>query len=365
MGRRGKLGLLLVAVLFGMAAPARAGELETTCLGADVHLAGPCRGVEVVAAAGSAVCRQTPAPDEACATPLNPAVSAAAVDAHTRSWLHRTLAYQYDLGSSVPLVNAPWLGTHNSFNSADQLPTVSWVDANQQLSLTDQLRIDIRSLELDVHWFPSVWAGGAYAPVLCHARGADEEHAGCTTERLFDAGLREVRAWLDSHRDQVLLIYVEDHLAAGEATGPITGAGEGSTAAATMLDDVLGNRLYRPPWRRLLAVAAVGDPRPDARRARAGPGHELVHRGDGVGSPRLRRHVARPQRIRRGGPAERSALCRLGRPVRPLLRGLDRALGGRELPGRHTARPRPDAADDGDPRALRCRPARLRSGPAG
>ena len=67
--------------------------------------------------------------------------------------------------------------------------TLSGLDSNQQLSLTDQLRSDIRSVELDAHWFPSLAAGGN-APVMCHARGGEELHAGCTTEALLTEGLR-------------------------------------------------------------------------------------------------------------------------------------------------------------------------------
>ena len=84
----------------------------------------------------------------------------------------RAHAYQRRLGDSVPLRNAPWFGTHNSFNSiAEMGPAVSVMDSNQQLSLVEQLRVDVRSLELDLHWFPSASTGGAMAPVVCHAQG--------------------------------------------------------------------------------------------------------------------------------------------------------------------------------------------------
>src|SRR3954452_20756482 len=138
-----------------------------------------------------------------------------ALAAYEKSWTHRALAFQYELAGDVGMVNAPWLGTHNSFNSiAQQGPALSTTDANQQLSLVDQLRMDMRSLELDVHWFPSVRAGGQNAPVVCHA-GAVSDHDGCSTEPLLGAVLDQLAGWLHAHPDQVLLLYMEDHLSGG------------------------------------------------------------------------------------------------------------------------------------------------------
>jgi hypothetical protein len=138
-----------------------------------------------------------------------------AIQAYERSQTHQALAMQYELANDIGFVNAPWLGTHNSFNSiAQQGPALSTTDANQQLTLTDQLRLDMRSLEIDVHWFPSVRAGGQNASVVCHA-GAVSDHDGCSTEPLLGPVLDQVAGWLHGHSDQVLLLYVEDHLAGG------------------------------------------------------------------------------------------------------------------------------------------------------
>jgi len=186
-------------------------------------LAGPQTVVEQAGANAGAACRRdTPAADEQCAAvPLTPAVNERAVDAYEQSDVHRALGLQFALGNDLPFARASWLGTHNSFNTTTRTPTLSGLDSNQQLSMTDQLRLDVRSLELDAHWFPSARAGGAYAPVLCHARGANEKHAGCSTEPLLSEGLAEIAAWLRANPRQVLLLYVEDHLEtpAGHAQG--------------------------------------------------------------------------------------------------------------------------------------------------
>lgn len=155
-----------------------------------------------------------------------------AVAAYERSWTHRALAFQHALGDGVPLRDAPWVGTHNSFNSiAEMGPALSVMDSNQQLSLADQLRVDVRSLELDLHWFPSARAGGM-APVVCHA----QEGAGCSVEKPLADTLPPIARWLREHPRQVLLLYLENQLR-GE---------EGSTAAAAVIEAQLGDLLYRP-----------------------------------------------------------------------------------------------------------------------
>jgi hypothetical protein len=159
-------------------------------------------------------------------------VSPSAWAATDGDWARSALADQYDLGSSLPLRNAPWVGTHNSFNSkAEMGPTLSAQDSNQQIDLIDQLDQGVRSLELDVHWFPSL--RGGVAPVVCHAA---ELHVGCSAEKTLAQVLREIDNWLAQHPDQVLLLYLEDHL----------DNASGYDAAAADVDSVLGPRLLRP-----------------------------------------------------------------------------------------------------------------------
>jgi hypothetical protein len=203
--------LTLLALASAAFAPSASAQtpLDETCQESSPS-ATVCTGSEKLGERVGAECRRAGVPDADCAPPSGRRVIGAEVAAHADSWLHRALASQYELGSEVPFRDAPWIGTHNSFNSTSELPTLSHTDSNQQLSLRDQLDIDVRSLELDVHWSPSVHAGGARAPVVCHARPASEAHAGCTTERLLDAVLGDVAGWLNDHSDQVLLLYLED-----------------------------------------------------------------------------------------------------------------------------------------------------------
>ncbi|MEY2448719.1 MAG: hypothetical protein QOH79_2195 [Acidimicrobiaceae bacterium] len=160
-----------------------------------------------------------------------------AVAAQESSWLGSALELQHRLGDALPLWDAMWVGTHNSFNTAANTPlSLSNNDSNQHVSLVDQLRLGVRGIEVDVHWNPSPWANGAYAPVVCHARPTSEKNAGCTFERLLDDELAPVRTWVDQHPGDVVLLYLEDHL-----DDPA-----GFDTATQMIDDTLGDRIYKP-----------------------------------------------------------------------------------------------------------------------
>ena len=175
-----------------------------------------CIGMDKLAEAGATVCRSSQAPP----TPARMPVGCDELASGGRPTSSRgcTGWPRLDrLGDSVPLRDAQWLGTHNSFNSENNSVTLSHTDSNQQLTLSQQLDGDVRALELDVHWVPSLDAGGSDAVVVCHGRGPDQYNAGCTNEPLFTSVLPEIAGWLNAHPDQVILLYLEDQL--GNATG--------------------------------------------------------------------------------------------------------------------------------------------------
>jgi hypothetical protein len=151
----------------------------------------------------------------------------AAVEAFEASGEHGTLLFQHALAGDLGMTDAPWAGTHNSFNSiAEMGPALSANDSNQQLTLVDQLRLGVRSLELDLH----LWLG---RPTVCHAQS---RHEGCTTERTLDSLLAPVADWLRAHPREVVLLYAEDHL----------DTAAGFDAGAAVLRERLGSLLYAP-----------------------------------------------------------------------------------------------------------------------
>ena len=167
---------------------------------------------------------------------------APAAGADDRDWARTALGLQYELASDVELRNTPWVYTHNSYNSdAEMGATLSNRDPNQSIAILDQLEEGVRSLEIDTHLFtsPQDPRVGPRGPVVCHARGEDQGHAGCTTEKPLVVVLREVRGWLDRHPRQVLLLYLESHLESPE----------GYAAGADSIEETLGGLVHRPAGR--------------------------------------------------------------------------------------------------------------------
>lgn len=205
---------------------------------------GTCRGLEQLERDLAQLCRVprplVPTPEAACSAVDGRVYSAEAMAHYEASWAHEALALQARLDDTVPMRLALFPATHNSFNSAAYPPTLSGLDHNQVASLTDQLRMDMRGLELDVHWFPSPHADpgdGGRAPILCHGTTVGAVHVGCTAERHLRDGLAEIDDWLAGHPGELLVLYLENQLD-GDPTA--------HAAAARAIEAELGRRVYRP-----------------------------------------------------------------------------------------------------------------------
>lgn len=171
------------------------------------------------------------------------------VAGHGCTWLHEALTLQERLDRDRPLGETQWHATHNSFNSA-AYTGVGYFDFNQLVSIHDQLTLGVRTLELDIHWYPNDATGGEPAPVLCHAQGAELFHLGCTPKaRLLEDGVREVADFLaePGHEDVVLIVGVEDVLAAPDLANGSHPVPEGHDQAVAIFEEILGADLYHPP----------------------------------------------------------------------------------------------------------------------
>jgi hypothetical protein len=202
--------LVLTAALMLGAPPAGAAtSLDPLCNQLS-PLAVPCVALDKLAEGASAECRALGLPPADCALPLGHQVIADADAAYLRSWTHSAVAFQYQLGNSLPLLQAQWLGTHNSFNSPADGVTLSHEDSNQQLKLSEQLDIDMRALELDTHWLPALNKAGGHV-VVCHGQPAASLNLGCTTEPPLTKVLPEIDSWLVGHPTQVIMLYLDDN----------------------------------------------------------------------------------------------------------------------------------------------------------
>ena len=229
-----------------------------------------CRSVVALESGAAAACR-TPlydAPDatlpEYCGAFDGREVSEARIAAYEDSWVHRALTLQRGLDESAPLWEEQLPHTHNSFNASSysiptdgSLPsyyaTLTNQDPNQVYSITDQLRMDIRAIEIDLHWVPSPYGSAethGYWPTMCHGDAQDPTgsgfyvHVGCTDDRPMQDGLAEVARWLKANPHEVLLVYLENQLFSG---GPVASDTQAHDVAASIIKSQLGPLVYQPP----------------------------------------------------------------------------------------------------------------------
>ncbi len=121
------------------------------------------------------------------------------------SWQYRALMLQSQIDLGTPLREASILMTHNSFNSDHYSNMFSYIDPNQNHSVTEQLDLGVRLLELDAHWF----SGNLK---VCHA---GDDHLGCSSyDGILEDRIAEINTWIrrPEHSDQVVFIYIEDHM---------------------------------------------------------------------------------------------------------------------------------------------------------
>ena len=226
-----------------------------------------CRSMQAAEWVAAAACRmpeRSAGATDRCGAVDGRTVDEAQVAAYENSWVHRALTLQRGLAVDAPLWEAQFPHTHNSFNSSayavptdgsapSYYPTLTNQDPNQVYSITDQLRMDIRAIEIDLHWVPSPYGTPqthGYWPTMCHGDaqqpgdGGPYVHVGCTDDRPMQDGLAELRRWLDANPDQFVLLYLENQLFPGEAGASQQQAHD---VAAHIVDQQLGSLVYTPP----------------------------------------------------------------------------------------------------------------------
>ncbi|MCP5019008.1 MAG: hypothetical protein GY938_27575 [Ketobacter sp.] len=160
------------------------------------------------------------------------------VEHYQSSWVHQALALQRQLDVNQPLHRATFIATHNSFNSTAYTTPQSYYDPNQVYSIGNQLRMDVRALELDVHSFYTydVTTKSFYPELLlCHGTA---QHIGCSPfDRPVGDGLEEIAAWLSEpdNTNEVLFIYIENHASQDDRF-----------TLADLVMESLGDYLYLP-----------------------------------------------------------------------------------------------------------------------
>ena len=263
------LAVLSVPLASGIAiAGANGGGAPAACYTAtqaapDSRAELPCKLAEGFTNQAGAYCRIADDSDDTCSVADGRDVSDAELAAYEKSWAYRALSLQNALETNAPLIEEQLPHTHNSFNSSaydvptdgsapSYYPTLTNQDPNQAYSLTEQLNMGVRAIELDLHWVPSPYGSPAtngFWVTLCHGDGeqvpgqSDYVHVGCSDDRPAQDGFAEVRAWLDQHPNQFLLIYLENQLYPED---PVASQEQAHDVAASLLQQAFGSLVYKP-----------------------------------------------------------------------------------------------------------------------
>jgi hypothetical protein len=230
------LTVVLVAVVGSPAAaqdddgdeiPAPGRALAEVCLEGpvvEVPEAGPraCKNIDSGAVLLALLCAETPmSPAQCSALTDGRDVDPASIDEFEAGWVHRALRLQSRLDLAEPWLRTLVPHTHNAGNSTAYDPSVSTADPNQRFSITDQLRMGSRGIELDLHWTfhpTGTPETTGRAVVDCHGRsegvGPLRVHVGCSVDRLAEQNLAEVGDFLRApgNEREVVLLYLENQL---------------------------------------------------------------------------------------------------------------------------------------------------------
>ncbi len=117
---------------------------------------------------------------------------------------YRAMKLERELMADMPANQAVRIGTHNSFN-ADHYPAPGYVVFQHTYTLYEQLELGVRTLDLDIHQITS-------NPRLMIS------HAQCfgggfiAGELSLDEALLEIRIWMDRNPDEVVYLFLEQHI---------------------------------------------------------------------------------------------------------------------------------------------------------
>lgn len=162
---------------------------------------------------------------------------------NTNDWRIKALRLQNKLDHDLPIGEALFIGTHNSFNATEYSDGTSYLDPNHKMSLYDQLDAGMVALELDVHrdtnannaW---VWEWESEL-MLCHRKHHNDIKDGiCSVaDRTLLEGLTEIKFWLEKNTQDVIFIYIEDFMGKDDYQ-----------YAIKYLEQTIGDKVYRPPY---------------------------------------------------------------------------------------------------------------------
>ncbi|MHB1949334.1 MAG: PI-PLC domain-containing protein [Gammaproteobacteria bacterium] len=127
------------------------------------------------------------------------------------STLAQSLLLQTKLDQYEPLNFEQFIGTHNSaispiYTISTHHLNLSYSDPDNYLTLTEQLNVGVRQLELDVMWTDNELR-------LCHAnKYIDPAGSTCKGNFSMATAIAEVKTWIENNPDALIFIYLDVHM---------------------------------------------------------------------------------------------------------------------------------------------------------
>lgn len=123
---------------------------------------------------------------------------------------YRAMNLERELMADMPANQAVRIGTHNSFN-ADRYPGPGYPVFQHTYTLYEQLELGVRTLDLDIHQIAST-------PRLMVSHAQCYGGGYVVGERTLDEMLLEIRYWMDQNPNEVIYLYLEQHIFAESPT---------------------------------------------------------------------------------------------------------------------------------------------------
>ncbi len=148
------------------------------------------------------------------------------------------LRSQRNMAIDEPISNVQYLGAHNAFNSLNEgFHFFPFLGPNQLLSLTGQLDVGARLLELDIHDPLDIFSGER---TLILKHGPLPSSAARATPYQLDDALTEIQAWLTrpDNRNEIIFLDIEDATEQSE--------GGADDPLLPKLEQFFGSQIYTP-----------------------------------------------------------------------------------------------------------------------
>lgn len=167
---------------------------------------------------------------------------------HRCSWNHHAHGLQRQLDANTPMKESLWLASHNSYNYP-QPQQQSTADPNQTIGIAEQLDLEMRAVEIDIHWMEAPRCSGNLQPLVCHGQG---DHSTCSgTELDSSVHFNTINDWLADNPGEFVQVDIEANFGVNRTPPcppgvPEPTGGDPYEVVGDQVAAIFGDKLYSP-----------------------------------------------------------------------------------------------------------------------